>query len=212
MQTCHACTAILAGSGCVFSPSDSFNPLATCKATIKQASLFRNWPSGNCSLQSPVVQGQTCQHHGTAETPTVASSSRRVPGAIKQLFPGHAHRPGPREKHSTGHKLLEFMHVYVASLLYLFFFKHLQDDQPAPATKSQLKLALEFKDEEWALQTAEKSCFLMIFFTLNLPPSVPSCARQSSNYQEIPSLLIYISMNAISEQPTVTGSYYFHRK
>lgn len=107
------------------------------------------------------------------------------------------------------------MDIHVASLL-CYVYMGLQDDQPAPDTRSHLKLSVVLKDEEWALQTAEsQDCFLMIFLfflTLNLPPSVPPCARQTSNYQEIPSLLIYISMKAISEQPTVTGSYYFHRK
>lgn len=125
------------------------------------------------------------------------------------MIPGHAHRPGPE---GSTLRCFEFMDIYVASLLY-YVFTSLQDDQPAPVTRSYLKLAMVLKDEEWALQTAEsQDCFLTIFFTSNLPPSVPSCARQTSNYQEIPSLLIYISMKAISEQPTVTGSYYFHRK
>lgn len=75
-----------------FSPSDSFISLAACKATIKPASLFRNWPSGNHSLQSAGVQGQPCQRHGPAATATVATGYGRG-RSQRPAVPGHAHRP-----------------------------------------------------------------------------------------------------------------------
>lgn len=193
--------------GC-FSPSDSSISLAACKATIQQASLFRN--CGNHSLQSPVVEGQACQRHGPAGSATAVPALEGQEPAASCPRPCSQTRP---EGSTLRCKSCSSSCIFTLHFCCFILFKSLQDDRPAPATKSQLKLTMVFRDEERALQTAEsQGCFLMIFFALNLPPSVPPCARQTSNYQEIPSLLIYISMNAISEQPTVTGSYYFHRK
>lgn len=82
-------------------------------------------------------------------------------------------------KHSKVCELFEFMDIYVASLLY-YVFTSLQDDQPAPVTRSHLKLAVVLKDEEWALQTAEsQDCFLMIFFYIK-PPSICAVLCQTN--------------------------------
>lgn len=102
------------------------------------------------------------------------------------MTPGHAHRPGPER---STLRCFEFMDIYVASLLY-YVFMSLQDDQPAPATRSHLKLAVVLKDEEWALQTAEsQDCFLMIFFLhqtslhlCRLVPDKPVIIRKSLHF------------------------------
>lgn len=155
MQACHACTAILSGPGCVVFPhqihsfdqqhaKEQWNRPVFLETGLVAITAFRfllckDIRASITALQKP--------------WPWLAAMEK-VPGAIKQLFPGHTHRPRPEGSTPRCMRCL-CSRIFMLHLCCIRFFKGLQDDQPAPTTKSHLKITRVFKGEEWALQTAE---------------------------------------------------------